>query len=280
MFFIFTFKIFERYTLRIIVSNGRFGQCETCKIVDTPRSHYYSHRNYCPHELIYNKLWVGGIATGMNEAVLRAMDVTQVVMLQGGFSKSLRTRFKHLVGYSEQTIDDRCLIASMLQTVQFVASEILRGQRILLYETVATEKSWIVCGSILRILYPDLAFPSVYSHLNFSQAFVSVNSHSCKENDGRTADLESLDLLRWRLSALARTWIAIARRPAAAKAQWWPPHELILRIAAAIDPLASRTSSFPAASPRPLVAPRPNTSGIDGRAPGPVAPPPADRAAA
>ena len=145
---------------------------------------------------------------------------------------------------------------------------------------MATASSWIVCGIVLRILYPSLAIPSVDHHLSyFPKAFVAVNGANCccHEDDGSTADLVPADRLRRRRSALARTWIALARRPAAAKAPWWPPHELILliMIAAAVDPILAVSSS--AASLGPLATPRPNDNG---RGAGRVAAPAADRPAA
>ena len=217
----------------------------------------------------------------MNEAVLRATDVTRIVILRDGRSKSLRTRFTNLVTYSEQIIDDFCPTTSMLDIAQFVAAEIMSGERVLLYETVVTASSWIVCGIILRILFPKCALPFVKCHLDFSQAFVATNSCFRDGGDGSTADLVSVDRLRRRRSALARTWIAIARRPAAAKAPWWPPHELVLRIAAAIDVFAAAAAAASApASLGPLATPRLITGIDNGRAAGRVAAPAADRPAA
>ncbi len=85
-------------------------------------------------------------------------------------AQSLYALDSHTVKYSEKKIDRLNLTASMLDIAQFVAAEIMSGERVLLYEPVATASSWIVCGMVLRILFPSLAIPSGLAKIRWGLA--------------------------------------------------------------------------------------------------------------
>jgi hypothetical protein len=221
--------------LRIVVPRGRLiCQKSHDDFILTPIIGHplkYESRN-CPREIVHNRLWVGGIAAATNECVLRATEVNHIVLLRGSRGKLLRTRFENFLTYSEHIIDDSNIVSSVLGAVHFISIRLMRGERILVHETVLSSISKNICGLVLRVLRPDMCVQNVINVLLFGQSFGHINNY------GDPFSLTAIDAERRRLVSLARQWTAIAsRRSVLAKLPWWPGLDIIHAIAARIDPL-------------------------------------------
>jgi hypothetical protein len=201
-----------------------------CKISDNG----VMRNRYSPREIIPNQLWVGGITSSRNEWVLRAMDITRVVILKPNCTNALRIRFPQLAEYTEHAIasnSNHVRNLGILDVARYIAGQIQRGDRIYIHETVVTFHSELICGVVLRILFPALTLPDTVRHLSYTGTFYSISGSNMVE-------LRFLDAMRRRISALARAWVALAGRPAAAAAApHWPALDVVHIIAALVDPL-------------------------------------------
>ena len=183
-------------SLRILVPDGRRllekNQTRFSLIDLDPTSMNYEERNY-PREVIRGLLWVGGIAAVRNESAIRAMNVDHIVLLRLRRAKTLRTRYVHLVTYSEYIIDDDLPTSSLLSAAHFVALKIIRGERVFLHETVLSTDAKHVCGLVLQSISPKVSTNDALRHLNDTRAFSSTH-------DG--PDLATLNGERVRLASL------------------------------------------------------------------------------
>ena len=128
---------------------------------------------YCTQEIVSENLWVGGISAVMCLPLLKSIGITRIIHLRCRRSKNLKTRFPGIV-YNEFVIDDTeedDLETTRLRAVyEIVASIRNRKEKVLAYETVLREDTWVVVTLSTAIL---LATPilHVIGFLKLARAF-------------------------------------------------------------------------------------------------------------
>jgi len=136
----------------IIPCNGHTFQESNNQFKTSAKNHFSPH--YCT-EIVSEKIWYGGISPVRCEALLRSINISNVVEIRRKHMNRLHTKFPGIM-YSEFEIDDEDedrQIETRMLIINFIVNLVERTNgRIFVYEVVVGENTVIVAEMAYAIL--------------------------------------------------------------------------------------------------------------------------------